>query len=139
MGADTLALVPVPLGHEDGGGIVAESAAEKIEPGEGDRVFVGRIGLNDLQHFADDFVSALQGCTVWQEYCADVVALILVRHQATGGDLPQSGGDCDHADEQDQANGAAADDPGGAAGVAAGHAPTETTTWAAQTINIARS
>ena len=118
--ADIGALVPVLLRHEDGRCAVAKAAADEIQAGKGHGVLVGGVGLHRLEHLADHPVGSLQGGAIRQEHRSDVITLIFVRHQAARGDSPQAGGDHHHPGEQHQADGATADDPGGAAGIAPG-------------------
>src|SRR6185503_11702899 len=117
--AYALAFVPMFLRDENGRGIVAEPAAEKIKSGESNGEFVGVIGLDGLEHFAHHPVGTLKGSPVGQKYCPDVIALILVGHKTARCDSPKAYRQRHHADEQNQADGATPDDPRSPACVAA--------------------
>ena len=82
------ALIPMFLGDKNSCGVVAETAAEKIEAGKRNRKFVGTIGANRVDHLAHHFVGALQCRAIRQDHRADVIALIFVRHQRAGRDAP---------------------------------------------------
>src|SRR6185436_12401605 len=121
--SDTYSFIPMSLSHENGRGIVAVAAAKEIEPGECNGELIGVIGLDRLEYFRYDLVSALQGGAVRQEHRADVVTLVLIWHQATRRYFPQPDGHPPHAGKQHQTDCAPADDPGSATGIASGDTP----------------
>src|SRR3989344_7779109 len=110
------------LGDEDGGGIISEIAGEKIETGEGDCVFIGRIGFDRLDDLVDHFIGAFERGAVGQDHRSDVVTLVFVRYQATVRETPQTDGDDHHGGEQCQTDAAAANHPADAVGITPGGA-----------------
>ena len=116
-----LALVPMLLRDKDRRGVVAKAAADEIEAGEGDDVRVCGIGTDRLLDLVDDLERALERRAVGQDHRADVVALILVGHEASGRRAPQVDRDGDHAEKKQRADQATAQHPCHAAGVAAAH------------------
>jgi hypothetical protein len=115
-------VVPVLVRSEDRGRAVAKAAAEEIQAGEGDGVLIGRVGQHRLGDLAHHGVGALQGGAVGQEHRADIVAGVLVGHQAGGRAAPQPGGDGHHAEKQRHADRASPQQPAHAVGIARGHA-----------------
>ena len=77
----SFALIPVALGHEHGGRVVLETAAQKVEPSECHGILVGRVGGHCIHHFRHNFVSALQGGAIGQKHRSNKVALVFIRHQ----------------------------------------------------------
>ena len=89
------------LGDKNSRGVVAETAAKKIEAGKRNRKFVGTIGANRIDHLAHYLVGALQRRAIGQDHRADVIALIFVRHQRTRCDAPQADRQRHHSCKQE--------------------------------------
>ena len=97
-----LALVPVARRDENRRRAVAETTAEEIQAGKGDHVLDRGVLADDRVDLLDHRLGTRQRRAVGQVHRADVITLILVRHQAAGRELPQRdrGGDHQKVDRQ---------------------------------------